>query len=179
VNDAREMWFAAQPDLDPERLVFLNETVANNRMTRRYGRAPYGERCRVAVPRGHYKTTTVTAALPTTGLIATALVDGATNGERSRGYVIYTLDPVLPLGETVILDNLPAHKMAGVRDTIEGVGELLLPLPHYSPDFNPSKRCSPSSRRSFVVRQPAPFRIRGARSEKPRTASRHPSAETI
>ncbi len=137
MNDAREAWFAAQPDLDPDRLVFLDETATNTKMTRRYGRAPYGERCRIAVPHGHYKTTTVTAALRSTGLVATALFDGATNGERFRGYVTDTLVPVLTPGDTVILDNLPAHKVAGVRDAIESVGARLLYLPPYSPDFNP------------------------------------------
>ena len=61
--DAREAWFEAQLDLDPERIVFIDETAAATNMERRYGRAPRGERCRIAVPHGHYKTTTVTAAL--------------------------------------------------------------------------------------------------------------------
>lgn len=99
MNDAREAWFAAQPDLDSDRIVFLDETAANTKMIRRYGRAPYGE--------------------------------------RFRGYVTDTLVPVLKPGDTVILDNLPAHKVAGVRDAIEGVGARLLYLPPYSPDFNP------------------------------------------
>jgi hypothetical protein len=90
--------------------VFLDETAASTNMARRYGRAPRGERCRIAVPHGHYKTTTVTAALRATGLAATALFDGATNGTRFRAYVSDTLVPVLKRGDTVILDNLPAHK---------------------------------------------------------------------
>jgi transposase len=106
-------------------------------MARRYGRAPRGERCRVAVPQGHYKTTTVTAALRTTGLCATALFDGPTNGTRFRGYVAETLIPALRPGDTVILDNLGAHKVAGVREAIEAAGARLLYLPPYSPDLNP------------------------------------------
>ena len=66
MREAREAWFEAQPDLDPDRLVFLDETAAATNMARRYGRAPRGERCRIAVPQGHYKTTTVTAALRST-----------------------------------------------------------------------------------------------------------------
>ena len=73
---AREDWFAGQLDLDPERLVFLDETAATTSMARRYGWAPRGERCRIAVPAGHWKTTTVIAGLRTTGLSATALLDG-------------------------------------------------------------------------------------------------------
>ena len=74
VRAAREAWFEAQPELDPDRLVFLDETAAATNMARRYGWAPRGERCRLASPQGHYKTTTVTAALRTSGLCATALL---------------------------------------------------------------------------------------------------------
>ena len=136
MREAREAWFEAQPDLDPDRLVFLDETAAATNMARRYGRAPRGERGRIAVPQGHYKTTTVTAALRSTGLFATALFDGATNGQRFRSYVTETLVPVLKRGDTVILDNLPAHKVAGVRQAVEAAGARLLYLPPCSPDFN-------------------------------------------
>ena len=91
MREAREAWLAAQPDLDPDRLVFLDETAAATNMARRYGWAPRGERCRIAVTQGHHKTTTVTAALRSTGLCATALLDGATNGQRFRSYVTETL----------------------------------------------------------------------------------------
>ena len=134
---ARQDWFEDQLDLDPDHLVFLDETAANTKMARRYGRAPRGQRCRMAVPHGHYKTTTVTAALRTSGLTAMALFDGATNGERFRAYITDTLVPVLKRGDTGILDNLPSHKVAGVREAIAAVGARLLYLPPYSPDFNP------------------------------------------
>jgi transposase len=101
------------------------------------GWSPRGERCRLLVPQGHYKTTTVTAALRTSGLLATTLFDGATNGERFRAYVTDILVPVLRRGDTVVLDNLNVHKVAGVREAIEAVGAHLLYLPAYSPDFNP------------------------------------------
>ncbi len=124
--------------------MFLDETAASTNMARRYGRASRGERCRIAVPCGHCKTITVTAALRATGLAATALLDGATNGTRFRAYVRDTLVPVLKRGNTVILDNLPAHKVAGVREAIEAAGARLLYLPPSSPepkdrvsDFNP------------------------------------------
>jgi transposase len=137
VKAARQAWFEGQPDLDPDRLVFLDETAATTTMARRYGRAPRGERCRLLVPLGHRKTTTVTAALRTTGLLATTLFEGATNGERFRGYVADTLVPALKPGDTVVMDNLPVHKVDGVRQTIEAAGARLLFLPPYSPDFNP------------------------------------------
>ena len=106
-------------------------------MARRYGRAPRGERCRLAVPHGHYKTTTITAALRSDGLCAATLFDGATNGARFWAYITDTLVPALKPGDTVILDNLQAHKVTGVRETIEAAGARLLYLPPYSPDFNP------------------------------------------
>lgn len=94
-------------------------------------------RCRRGRPPHHYKTTTVTAALRTSGLVATTLFDGATSGERFLTYVSDTLVPVLKRGDTVILDNLSVHKVAGVRETIEAAGARLLYRPAYSPDFNP------------------------------------------
>jgi DDE superfamily endonuclease len=137
VKAAREDWFARQDTLDPDRLVFIDETAAATNMARRYGWAPSGQRCRIAVPQGHYKTTTVTAALRADGLCAVDLADGATNGSRFRAYVTDTLAPVLRPGDTVILDNLGAHKVAGVREAIEAAGARLLFLPPYSPDLNP------------------------------------------
>ena len=137
MKEARLAWFDAQPDLDPDRLVFLDETAAATNMVRRHARSLRGRRCRIAVPHGHYKTTTVTAALRASGPFAIDLMDGATNGARFRAYVADTLAPALKPGDTVILDNLPAHKVSGVRDAIERVGARLLYLPPYSPDFNP------------------------------------------
>ena len=134
---AREEWFEGQLDLDPDRLVFMDETAAMTNMARRFGRASRGERRHIAVPHGHHKTTTVTAALRANGLVATALFDGATNGTRFLSYVAQTLVPALKPGNTVIMDNLAAHKVAGVRETIEAAGARLLYLPPYSPDLNP------------------------------------------
>ena len=134
---AREAWGKGQLALDPGRLVFIDETAAATNMARRYGRALRGVRCRLAVPHGHHKTTTVTAALRASGLVATALCDGATNGARFLAYVSDVLVPVLQRGDTVILDNLPAHKVKGVQAAIEAAGARLLYLPAYSPDFNP------------------------------------------
>lgn len=89
------------------------------------------------MPCGHYKTTTVTAALRTSGLTATAIFEGATNGRRFLDYVTDTLVPVLRPGDTVILDNLQAHKVTGVREAIAAAGARVVYLPPYSPEFNP------------------------------------------
>ncbi len=102
-------------------------------MARRYGHAPRGERCRIAVPHGHYKTTTITAALRTTGLTTTAFFDGATNGERFRDYITHVLAPVLKPGDIVILDNLGAHKVEGMREAVAAAGARVLYLPPLQP----------------------------------------------
>ncbi|UPU00029.1 IS630 family transposase [Bradyrhizobium barranii subsp. apii] len=137
INAAREEWFEGQIDLDPERLVFIDETSANTKMARRYGRSPRGERCRAAIPHGHWKTTTFTAGLRSDGLIAPLVLDGPMDGDAFLAYVEQLLAPSLRPGDTVIMDNLPAHKVHGVREAIRAVGASLLYLPPYSPDFNP------------------------------------------
>lgn len=106
-------------------------------MARRYGRAPVGERCRAAVPHGHWKTTTLVAGLRCDGLTAPMVLDGAMNGAAFKAYTEQLLAPSLRPGDIVIMDNLPAHRVAGVREAIEARGASLLFLPPYSPDFNP------------------------------------------
>jgi len=106
-------------------------------MARLRGRAPRGERCRAGVPHGHWKTTTFTGALRLTGMTAPFVYDGAMNGQVFLAYVEQVLVPTLSPGDVVIMDNLPAHKAAGIRDAIEAAGASLLYLPPYSPDYNP------------------------------------------
>jgi len=106
-------------------------------MARRRGRAKKGERCRASIPHGHWKTTTFTAGLRLDGLAAPMLLDGAMNGPAFLAYVEQVLVPELAAADIVVMDNLPAHKVAGIRAAIEKVGAKLLLLPPYSPDFNP------------------------------------------
>lgn len=106
-------------------------------MARLRGRAPRGERCRAGVPHGHWKTTTFTGALRLTGMTAPFVYDGAMSGAVFLAYVEQVLVPTLKPGDIVIMDNLPAHKAAGVRQAIERAGATLSLLPPYSPDFNP------------------------------------------
>ena len=133
----RQAWFDGQPDLDPERLIFIDESGATTKMTRLRGRALRGERCRAAVPHGHWKTTTFVGALRLSGMTAPMVLDGPMNGPAFLAYVEQVLAPTLAPGETVVMDNLPAHKVGGVRASIEATGARLLLLPPYSPDFNP------------------------------------------
>ena len=107
------------------------------KMARLRGRAKRGERCRAAVPHGHWKTTTFTAGLRLASLSAPMLLDGPMDGDAFRAYVTQVLAPELTPGDIVVMDNLPAHKVTGVRHAIEAAGATLLYLPPYSPDFNP------------------------------------------
>ena len=106
-------------------------------MARTHGRARRGKRPRVAVPHGHWKTTTFVAGLRNTGMIAPMVLNGPINGELFQDYVDQVLVPELGPGDVVVMDNLGSHKGAGVRTAIEAVGASLLYLPPYSPDFNP------------------------------------------
>jgi transposase len=133
----REAWFAGRGDLDPARLVFIDETWASTNMARKRGRARKGERLRVGVPYGHWKTTTLVAALRVTGMIAPMVLDGPINGDAFQAYVEQVLVPQLAPGDTVVMDNLGSHKRPAIRAAIEAAGASLIYLPPYSPDFNP------------------------------------------
>ena len=133
----REDWFNNQLDLDPVRLVFIDETWASTNMARLRGRSQKGERLRAGIPHGHWKTTTFVAGLRLTGMVAPLVLDGPINREAFHAYVNQVLVPELAPGDIVVMDNLGSHKGPAVRDAIEAVGATLLYLPPYSPDFNP------------------------------------------
>ncbi len=161
---ARLAWLEGQRDLDPDKLVFLDETATHTKMARRYGRAPRGERCRIAVPFGHWKTITVTAGLRASGLTATALLDGPRTGARFQTEVENTWGPHLKRGDRVVLDNLPTHKVAGIRERIEAAGARLLYLPAYAPDFQPDRAS---------LRQAQGHSTRRSRAHRYRPLERH------
>jgi transposase len=106
-------------------------------MARRHGRARRGQRLVAAVPHGHWKTTTLVAALRHDRITAPCVFDGAINGERFLAWVEQGLAPTLRRGDLVIMDNLPAHKVQGVREAVQARRARLLYLPPYSPDLNP------------------------------------------
>lgn len=126
-----------QPRLNPEKLVFIDETWASTNMCRRYGRAPHGQRLIAFVPHGHWNITTFLGALRHDGMTAPLVIDGALNGVLFRAYVEQMLAPTLSPGEIVTMDNLSSHKVKGVREAIEARGASVLYLPSYSPDLNP------------------------------------------
>jgi transposase len=137
VAAARTAWADSQPKLDPDRLVFIDETGTSTNMARRRGRAPRGERLVGKIPHGHWKTTTFVAALRANALTAPCVLDGPMNGDAFLAYVEQVLAPTLIPGDIVVMDNLSAHKLPAIRQAIQAAGAKLLYLPPYSPDFNP------------------------------------------
>ena len=133
----RQAWQQAIRQLEVEQLVFLDESGATTQMTRHYGRAPPGQPVQEATPQGRWQTLTMLAALTSQGLRAPMIIAGPTDGDIFLAYLEPVLCPQLRLGQVVIMDNLSAHKVAGVRQRIEATGAKLMYLPPYSPDLNP------------------------------------------
>ncbi len=106
-------------------------------MTRLRGRAPRGQRLVDKTPHGHWKTTTLIAALGIQGMLCSTVVDGAVNGDVFEAFVEQVLVPQLKPGDIVIMDNLSSHKRARIRELIEARQAELMYLPPYSPDLNP------------------------------------------
>jgi transposase len=118
-------------------LIFIDETWTKTNMTRLRGRAPRGQRLIDKTPHGHWKTTTLIAALGIAGVRCATVVDGAVNGDVFEAFVEQVLVPQLRSGDVVIMDNLSSHKRQRIRELIEAAGARLVFLPPYSPDLNP------------------------------------------
>jgi transposase len=137
VANARRSWRDRQHELDPDRLVFVDETWAKDNMTRTYGRSHSGSRIRAKVPHRRWETTTFIGAMRASGFIAPLCVDGPINSQVFSGWVDQHLIKELHPGDVVIMDNLSSHKNIKTREAIESVGAQLRFLPAYSPDLNP------------------------------------------
>lgn len=109
-------------------------------MTRRYGRGLRGERVADATPAGHWRTLTLLGAITWQGMLASMTIESPTDRDVFLAYIEHVLCPKLQPGQVVVMDNLAAHKVAGVRELIESRGAQLLYLPPYSPDFNPIEK---------------------------------------
>lgn len=133
----RAQWHKSLAQVSPAQLVFVDESGANTKMTRRYGRSLVGQRLVGPHPQGHYQTHTLIGAVRWGGPCAPGLLAGAMAGEMFLAWVRQGLVPRLQPGDCVIMDNWATHKVAGVRQAIEGVGARLRYLPPYCPDFNP------------------------------------------
>ena len=122
--------------LEPQRLVFVDETGVTTAMTPAYGRAPKGERVESSAP-ASWESVTVIAALAPDGVRAPLAIEGAVNAPTFLAYVERVLVPALHRGDVVIFDNLTSHLSPEVTAAIERAGASVLPLPPYSPDFSP------------------------------------------
>jgi len=135
VQARRQLWWQTLKQIDPRHLVFLDESGVTTEMTRRYGPAPRGERVGEGTPAGHWHTLTVLGALSVDGLLAAMTVESPTDGEVFLVYLEQGLCPRLQAGQIVVMDNLPAHKVVGVREQIEKAGAKLgFCLPHSGSD---------------------------------------------
>lgn len=133
----RRRWKVLQGDLDPRRLVFIDETWIKSNMAPLRGWGLKGTRLRGYAPQGRWRTMTFLAALRCDRLSAPGVFDGPINGECFRAYVEQILLPTLKPGDIVVMDNLGSHKSKAVRTAIRGAGAKLWFLPKYSPDLNP------------------------------------------
>jgi transposase len=142
VAERRHNFRIAGRFVSPDQLVFLDESGAKTNMTRPYGWSMKGTRCNDHTPNGHWKTMTLLSAIRSDAVIedATVVCDGAMDGGTFLTYVEDCLVPSLRRGDVVVMDNLPAHKVSGVREAIEEAGCDLWYLPPYSPDLNPIEK---------------------------------------
>jgi transposase len=137
----REQWRLETAGIDPGRFVFLDESGVTTDMTRLYGRARRGQRIHEGTPDGRWRTVTLLGAVNSKGWQAVMTVEAATDGDVFLTYLREVLVPTLKAGQVVVMDNLSAHKVDGVRELIESAGAELRYLPPYSPDFNPIEPC--------------------------------------
>ncbi len=136
VQKMREAFREAMAAVDPEHLIFVDESGANTAMTRTHGRGPVGERVEGAVPEG-WKTVTLVCGLRLSGVTAPVIFEGATNTAKFESYVEQILAPQLREGDVVIWDNLKPHKAQAVVAAVEHAGGKVVPLPTSSPDLTP------------------------------------------
>jgi transposase len=110
-------------------------------MTRLYARAPRGQRAQATKPVNRGCHVTMLGALGCEGLVAAMTVEGFTDGEVFLAFLREALGPQLRPGQLLIMDNLKAHKVAGVAEACAAAGVRLLYLPPYSPDLSPIEEC--------------------------------------
>jgi transposase len=123
--------------VDPERLIFVDESYTNVALTPRYGRAPRGERAHGKAPRNWGKNVTLISSITREGMGPSMSIEGSSDTESFGLYMREVLVPSLEAGQIVLMDNLSVHKSAWVRDLVEEKGCQLWLLPSYSPDLNP------------------------------------------
>jgi transposase len=159
----RAVWRERTRGIDPDRFVWIDETGSHLGMTRRYSRAPRGQRAYGTVPGSRGKNRTLITALTLAGIGPGLLLDEAVDRETFDGYIIHRLVPTLKPGQIVVADNLKVHYSDRARAAIEACGAQLWYLPAYSPDLNPIEEAF-SKAKTFL------------RSAAPRTVDEHSAA---
>lgn len=134
---ARWLWLRDQRSIEPERLVFVDETGTATNMAPLYGWGARGERLIGTAPHGRWRRTTFVGGLTLTGFVAPMVIEQAMNRAIFETWIEQALVPGLPEGAIVVMDNLAAHKGGRVAELIEAAGGEVLYLPPYSPDLNP------------------------------------------
>ena len=119
------------------RLIFIDETSTNTKLTKRTGWSPKGERYRTNAPSGQWHTQTFIAGLRCHGMVAPWIVNAPMNARRFEAWIETQLAPELQPGDVVILDNVAFHKSGRAAELVRKRGAWLLFLPPYSPDLNP------------------------------------------
>jgi transposase len=141
-NNYKRGWFRRRARrLNKRRFIFVDESAVNTAMTRRYGRAPTGERAYDSAPRNYGAHTSVIGAMGLRGLVAALTVEGAVDTEVFNAYTEQVLGPRLRRGDVVVLDNLAAHRASRIEEVAAARGAQVLWLAPYSPDFNPIEQC--------------------------------------
>ena len=172
--EARARWRAELASIDPRRLVFLDETGIDTRLTRAHARAARGRRALGKVPWGSWERLTVIGALALDGgMVAAMSVAAATSAAVFLAFTEQVLAPALRdrPDAILVLDNLPAHKAAAVRDALDRAGLAYRHLPPYSPDLNPIEQAWSKLK--------AGLRATGARSREALEAALGPALTTI
>lgn len=141
VRAKRAAFLAQIAGIEPERLVFLDESGCNIAMATTHGRAPAGVRVADSKPANWGNNITIVGAIKNDRVVCHQTLEGAMNKPRLIDFVRHVLCPRLPKGSVVVLDNLRAHHAPEIREAIEAVGSFVMHTPPYSPDLNPIELC--------------------------------------
>jgi len=140
IKELREHWPAVIGSIEAKRFIFVDESGVTTEMTRRYGRVIGGQRVNDSAP-ANWRTLTLLGAVGLTGWVASMTVEAPTDADVFLAFLDHVLCPKLEPGQVVVMDNLTAHKVAGVSERILATGADVLYLPPYSPEFNPIEKC--------------------------------------
>jgi len=141
VRKARQEYQTQMPEMEADKLIFVDESGVNRGMSRTYGWAPMGQRAEGSKPRNPGKNVSLVGALSTEGVVTSLLLEGSIDGAAFKAFTEELLVPILQPGDIVLADNLNTHKVTGIEEAINSKGAKLQFLPSYSPEFSPIEPC--------------------------------------